>query len=166
MRPAAALPAAPTIAHAQAYPSRYVRLVVPFPPGGAADPIARVLASRLSEIWGHQVVIENRGGAGGNLAAQAVAQSEPDGHTILLGSIFLATNPYVYSSLGYDPVADLAPVTMVGAFPNLMVVPNSSPARIGQGIHRLRQGQPGQDHLRLQRNRRHAAPLAASCSSA
>ena len=125
---AAALPALPRIAPAQSYPSRYVRLVVPFPPGGAADPIARVLANRLSEIWGHQVVIENRGGAGGNLAAQAVAQSEPDGHTLLLGSIFLATNPFVYSSLGYDPIADLAPVTMVGAFPNLMVVPNSSPA--------------------------------------
>src|SRR5262245_6575181 len=126
---AATLPALPTAAPAQSYPSRYVRLMVPYPPGGTADPVARLLASRLSELWGHQVVVENRGGAGGNLAAQAVAQSEPDGHTILLGSIFLATNPYVYSSLGYDPVADFAPVTLVGAFPNLMVVPNSSPAR-------------------------------------
>ena len=126
---AVALPAVSRIASAQSFPSRYVRLVIPFPPGGTADPVARVLANRLSEVWGQQVVVENRGGAAGNIAAQAVAQAEPDGHTFLLGSIFLATNPFLFSSVGYDPVGDLAPVTQVGAFPNLMVVPNASPAR-------------------------------------
>lgn len=123
---AATLAALPFIARAQAYPTRHVRLVVPFPPGGAADPIARVLGNRLSELWGQQVVIENKAGAGGNLAVLSVAQSLPDGYTILVVTSFLATNPFVYSTLGYDPIADLAPVGLVCSFPNLMVVPSSS----------------------------------------
>jgi tripartite-type tricarboxylate transporter receptor subunit TctC len=124
---AAALAALPQIAIAQSYPNRYVRLVVPFPPGGSADPIARVLANRLSEAWGRQVVIENKGGAGGNLGAQAAASSAPDGYTIFLGGGFLARNPFLYPTSSYDPVADLAPVTKVTEFTNVMVVPNSSP---------------------------------------
>jgi tripartite-type tricarboxylate transporter receptor subunit TctC len=116
----------PRIAIAQGYPTRYVRLVVPFPPGGAADPIARILGNRLSEVWGQQVVIENKAGAGGNLAAQSVAQSAPDGYTLLIVTSFLATNPYLYPTLGYDPAVDLAPVSRVCGFPNVMVVPSSS----------------------------------------
>src|SRR2546426_11531678 len=100
---AAALPVLSRIARAQVYPSRYVRLVVPFPPGGSGDALARPLANRLSETWGQQVVIENKGGAGGNIGAQAVAQSAPDGYTLLLGSAFLAINPFLYPSSGYDP---------------------------------------------------------------
>jgi tripartite-type tricarboxylate transporter receptor subunit TctC len=93
---AAALPAVSRVAWAQAYPSRYVRLVVPFAAGGGGDAIARPLANRLSEIWGQQVVIENRGGAGGNVGAQAVAQSAPDGHTILLAAgTNLTVNPFL-----------------------------------------------------------------------
>ena len=126
---AAALPAFSRMAGAQAYPSRYVRLVVQFPPGGASDPLARVLANRLSEVWGQQVVVENKGGAGGNIGAAAVAQSAPDGYTLLIGlDTSLTINPYVYPSLGYDPITDLAPVTRLCTFTNLMVVPNSSPA--------------------------------------
>jgi tripartite-type tricarboxylate transporter receptor subunit TctC len=112
-------------AGAQGYPNRYVRLIVPFPPGGGTDPIARVLANRLAEIWGQQVVIENRGGAGGNLGAQAA----PDGYTILFVAPFLATNPFFYNTLGYDSIADFAPVTLICTFPNLMVVPVSSPVK-------------------------------------
>jgi tripartite-type tricarboxylate transporter receptor subunit TctC len=127
---AAALSVVSRIARAQAYPSRYVRLVVPFPPGGSADPLARVLANRLSEVWGQQVVVENKGGAGGNIGAAAVAQSAPDGYTLLIGlGASLTINPHIYGSLGYDPVADLAPVTRLCAFTNLMVVPNSSPVK-------------------------------------
>jgi tripartite-type tricarboxylate transporter receptor subunit TctC len=125
---AAALPAVSRIANAQTYPNRYVRLVVPFPPGGSADPIARVLASRLSEIWPQQVVIENKAGAGGNIAAQAVAQSPPDGYTLFIGGNFLATNVYLYSSI-VDPLTDLMPVTRICTYTNVMIVPNSSPAR-------------------------------------
>jgi tripartite-type tricarboxylate transporter receptor subunit TctC len=114
---------------AQKYPTRYVRLVVPFPPGGGGDAVARPLANRLSEIWGQQVVIENKGGAGGNIGSQAVAQAEADGYTLLIGSAYLAINPFIYGSSGYDPITDLAPATLVTVIPNLMMVPNSSPAR-------------------------------------
>lgn len=126
---AAVLPALSQIARAQAYPNRYVRFVVPFPPGGSTDPVARVLANRLSEVWGQQVIIENRGGAGGNIGAQAAAQSAPDGYTLFIGTSFLATNPYLFTSVGYDPITDFAPVTRLTAFTNVIVVPNSSPAR-------------------------------------
>src|SRR6266576_2734532 len=126
---AAALPALSRIARAQIYPSRYVRLVVPFPPGGGGDALARPLANRLSEVWGQQVVIENKGGAGGNIGAQAVAQSAPDGYTLFIATSFLATNPFIFPALGYDPITDLAPVTRLTAFTNVMVVPNSSPAK-------------------------------------
>jgi tripartite-type tricarboxylate transporter receptor subunit TctC len=122
-----ALPAVSRNARAQTYPNRYVRFVVPFPPGGSADPIARILANRLSEVWGQQVVIENKGGAGGNLGAQVAVSSSPDGYSIFLGGGFMAKNPFLYPTSSYDPVADLAPVTKVSEFTNVMVVPNSSP---------------------------------------
>jgi len=120
----AAFAQAPT----DAWPTRFIRLVVPFPPGGGADAIARILSIRLSEIWGQQVVIENRGGASGNLAAEAVAHSAPDGYTIFLAGDFQAINLFLYPKLSYDPVADFVPVTLVVQYPNAMVVPNSSPA--------------------------------------
>jgi tripartite-type tricarboxylate transporter receptor subunit TctC len=126
---AATLPTIGPTARAQSYPTRYVRLVIPFPPGGSADPVARVLAARLSDMWGQQVVAENKGGAGGNIAAQTVAQSAPDGYTLFLGSAFLAINPFLYSTMGYDPVEDLAPITLVCDFANVMVVPKSSPVK-------------------------------------
>jgi tripartite-type tricarboxylate transporter receptor subunit TctC len=126
---AAASPALPRGAGAQAYPSRYVRLVVPFPPGGGGDALARPLANRLSEMWGQQVVIENKGGAGGNIGSQAVATSAPDGYTLLLGSAFLAINSFLYPSSGYNPVTDLSPVTLLTIIPNLMMVPNSLPVK-------------------------------------
>src|SRR5215510_8343710 len=117
------------VAWAQTYPSRYVRFLVPFPPGGSTDPVARVLANRLSEVWGQQVIIENKGGAGGNIGAQAAAQSAPDGYTLFIATSFLATNPYLFTSVGYDPITDFAPVTRLTAFTNVIVVPNSSPAK-------------------------------------
>jgi tripartite-type tricarboxylate transporter receptor subunit TctC len=125
----AAAVAWPLLAHAQLYPSRYVRLIVPFPPGGASDPVARVLANRLAERWGQQVVVENKGGAGGNIGALAAVQSVPDGYTLFMSSSFVAINPFLYRSLPYDPLADLAPITRLTAYTNVMVVPNFSPAR-------------------------------------
>ena len=126
---ATALPVMSRMAWAQAYPNRYVRFIVPFPPGGASDPVARLLANRLSEIWGQQVVIENKGGAGGNIGAQAAAQSAPDGYTLFIGTSFLATTPYLFTTAGYDPITDFAPVTRLTAFTNVLAVPNSSPAK-------------------------------------
>jgi tripartite-type tricarboxylate transporter receptor subunit TctC len=126
---AVGVPALLRTASAQTYPNRYVRFIVPFPPGGSADPIARVVANRLSEGWGQQVVVENKGGAGGNVGALAAAAAAPDGYTIFLGGGFMAKNPFLYPSSGYDPVTDLAPVTKVCDFANVMVVPNSSPVK-------------------------------------
>jgi tripartite-type tricarboxylate transporter receptor subunit TctC len=126
---AAALPALTRVATAQTYPARPVRFIVPFPPGGSADPIARLLGARLSDIWGQQVVIENKGGAGGNLGAQAAATAAPEGYTIFLGGAFMAKNPFLYPGSGYDPVTDLAPVAKVCDFSNIMAVPNSSPVK-------------------------------------
>ena len=119
----------PAQAQTQNWPNRFVRLVVPFPPGGGTDAIARVMSAKLSEIWGQQVVVENRGGAATNIGTEAVARAEPDGYTILLHSMPLAVNKFLFASLPYDPVADLAPVALICDYPNIMVVPNSSPAR-------------------------------------
>ena len=121
--------ARPAFAQAPAWPRRVVRLVAPFPPGGGTDAVARILANRLSEIWGQQMVIENKGGAGSNIGTDLVARSEPDGYTVLIGSLPMAVNRHIYSSLPYDPIADFAPVTQICIYPNLMVVPNSSPAK-------------------------------------
>jgi tripartite-type tricarboxylate transporter receptor subunit TctC len=109
------------------WPSRLVRLVVPFPPGGAVDAVGRIIANRASEIWGQQVVIENKSGGGTNIAAEAVAKSEADGYTLYVTSLPHAVNRYLFPSLRYDPVADFAPVTLACLYPNLMVVPNSLP---------------------------------------
>jgi tripartite-type tricarboxylate transporter receptor subunit TctC len=116
-------------AGAQGWPTRYVRIIVPFVPGGATDVIARVMGNRLSETWGQQVVVENRGGAGANIGAQAAAQSDSDGYTLYITSVPHATNRFLYSSLAYDPIADFAPVTLICTQSNIMVVPNSSPAK-------------------------------------
>ena len=126
---AAALPFAPHIARAQAYPSRPVRLIVPYAAGGGADTIARLVGSRLGERWGQQLVIENRGGAGGNIASEAAARSAPDGYTLYLAGEFHSTNLFTYPKLNYDPVVDFAPVSLVVQYPTVIVVPSSSPAK-------------------------------------
>jgi tripartite-type tricarboxylate transporter receptor subunit TctC len=104
-------------------------MIVPFPPGGGTDAVGRVIGPRLSEVWGQQVIIENRGGAGSNIGNDAVAHAAPDGYTILFGAFPLATNRFIYASLSYDPVADFAPIVLICTFPNLLVVSNASPAR-------------------------------------
>src|SRR5229473_6102271 len=106
-----------------------VRFVVGFTPGGSSDILARALAAKLAESLGHPVVVDNRPGAGGNLAAELVAKSAPDGNTWLLGNnAILATNHALYSRLGYDPLKDFAPVALVAIQPNILVVHPSVPA--------------------------------------
>ena len=124
-----AAPALIRRAYAQTYPTRFVRLVCPFPPGGAVDAAARIIANRLGEMWGQQMVIENKPGAGGNIAAMVVLNSEPDGYTAYICSIGHAINQFIYPSIGYNPVTDFAPVTLMCVYPNIMAVPNSSPDR-------------------------------------
>jgi tripartite-type tricarboxylate transporter receptor subunit TctC len=130
---AAAAMAAPSILISRAlgagWPARPVRVVVPFTPGGSTDITARLVSNRLQEVWDQSVVVENKPGAGGNIAADMVAHSDPDGYTILISGPPLVTNQFLYPSLSYDPVGDFAPVTMLITQPNLMCVPNSSPAK-------------------------------------
>jgi tripartite-type tricarboxylate transporter receptor subunit TctC len=116
----------------QGWPNRFVRLVVPYPAGGGADSIARVVGQRLSEVWGQQVTIENRGGASGNLAAENVAHSPPDGYTMFIAGDFHAVNLFLFPKLNYDPVADFAPVSLIVQFTNAFTVPTSLPARTVQ----------------------------------
>ena len=130
-------------AGAQGWPIRIVKLVVPFTPGGGIDSIGRILGARLSEMWGQQVVIENRPGAGGNIASEFVARSAPDGYTLYISAAGLAVNRYLFESINYDPLADFAPVTLICLFPNVLVVPNSSPLRsVGELVARAK-GEPG-----------------------
>jgi tripartite-type tricarboxylate transporter receptor subunit TctC len=113
----------------QAWPTRFVRLVVPFPPGGGTDAIARVVAGKLSNVWGQQMVVENKGGAATSIGTEMVARSDPDGYAVLLQSMPLAVNRFLFATLPYDPVADLAPVSLICDYPNVMAVPMSSPAQ-------------------------------------
>jgi tripartite-type tricarboxylate transporter receptor subunit TctC len=116
------------VAQSQAWPNRFVRMIVPLAPGGPTDLAARLIAEPLSKIWGEQVVIENKPGAGGNLAAELVARSDPDGYTILFATSSLAVNQSLYRTLAYDPIADFAPIAQLTSFPFYMFVPNSLPA--------------------------------------
>ena len=130
---AAAAVTAPSIVLSRAlgadWPAKPVRVVVPFTPGGSTDITARLVSNRLQEVWGQSVVVENKPGAGGNIAADMVAHSDPDGYTIFISGPGMATNQFLYPQLSYDSVADFAPVTMLITQPNLMCVPNSSPAK-------------------------------------
>jgi tripartite-type tricarboxylate transporter receptor subunit TctC len=123
--------AAPAIGSAQsAWPkSGTIRLIVPFPPAGATDVIGRIVAEKLSASWGNQIVIENKGGAGGNIGTDQAAKSAPDGNTILVVSVGMATNPFLYKSLSYDPVRDFEPVTLLAMVPNILITPPNHPAK-------------------------------------
>jgi tripartite-type tricarboxylate transporter receptor subunit TctC len=116
-------------AHALAWPTRPVRLIVPFAAGGPTDLIARLLGDRLAKSWGQQVLIENRPGGGTNIANELVVRSEPDGHTVLMGGQSLATTRGLYRSLSYDPIGDFAPVAFISGYSFFMFVPNSLPVK-------------------------------------
>src|ERR1700719_4788042 len=124
---AAALPSASSITRAQAYPARPVRLLVGFPPDGGSDVAGRIVANRLSEVWGQQVAVENKPGAGGHLAIEVAAHANPDGYTMVLVGGAIALYGLMIASIHYDPEADLTPVTLVRTYPNVLAVPNSSP---------------------------------------
>ena len=123
---ALAAPTLPRLASAQAWPTRVVRMIVGFPPGGGADSAARIAAARLSEMWGQQVIIENKGGAGGNIAHDTAAHAAPDGYTMLFSPSSFPIMPMLYTALNYDPMTDLVPISLLGKYPNLIVVPNAS----------------------------------------
>lgn len=140
----AALLAVPAgAALAQAYPVKPVRMVVPFPAGGATDIVGRLIAQKLAEAWGHQVIVDNRGGAGGTIGSDVAAKSAPDGYTILVGtSSTHAIAPSLYSKLAYDPVRDFAPVTLVASATILLAVHPSVPAKNVRELIALGKRQP------------------------
>src|SRR5216683_5706166 len=130
---------------AQDYPNQTVKIVVPFVAGGGVDVVARVIAPRLGEELGQSVIIENRGGAGGMLGAAAVAQSPPDGYTLLLGTGSThGKNSNVYPRLPYDPVRDFVPIVPVSSSPLILIVPPSLPARSVDELIALARSRPGE----------------------
>ncbi len=129
---------------AQTYPSRSIRFVVTFPPGGTTDILAREIGARMQESWKQTVVVDNRGGAGGNLGADIVAKAPPDGYTILLGTNGThAINPSLYTKMPYDAIKDFAPITLIASVPNIFISHPSVPARTMKDIVALARAQPG-----------------------
>src|SRR6476646_7472893 len=118
----------PLVSAAQTYPSKPVRMLVAFPPGGPVDIIARLVAPKMSETLGQPVVVENKVGASGNVATAEVAKSTPDGYTLLAHSSAYAVNPTLFSNPGYDPVKDLLPIAVVAQQANIVLVNSSFPA--------------------------------------
>ena len=140
----AALAASAGIAHAQSYPTQTMRLVVGFAPGGSTDVTARIVAERLSSSLGQQMIVDNRAGAGGNIGADIVAKSNPDGYTVLMATTgVMAFNHYLYSKLPFSAEKDLAPVTMIGSLPLILTVPASLPAKTTRELVALAKAQPG-----------------------
>jgi tripartite-type tricarboxylate transporter receptor subunit TctC len=134
-----------SLAHAQGYPARPVTLVVPFPPGGGTDTGARLIAQKLSAKWGQQVVVDNKGGAAGQIGADTVAKAKPDGYTILMGNIGTqAINPSLYAKMAYDPDKAFAPISLVAELPLAMMVNPAVPAKTAQEFVALARSKPGQ----------------------
>lgn len=132
-------------AHGQGYPSRPVRVIVPYPAGGATDVLARAASQRLTDNIGRQIVVENRAGGGGNIAADSVAKSPADGYTILFGGTpTLAINPSLYSKLPFDPLTDFAPIGLAGSLALTLIVAASSPVQSIADLIALAKSKPGQ----------------------
>jgi tripartite-type tricarboxylate transporter receptor subunit TctC len=131
-------------ASAQGWPSKPVKFIVPFPPGGATDISARMIGQKLSEMWGQSVVIENRGGAGGGVGAAEAARASPDGYTLFFpsGSVMTA-NQHIYAKMNYDPEKDFVPVTNVVSGPQVVVVPAGSPYKSIKDLVDAAKAQPG-----------------------
>ena len=142
---ALALSAPHAAAAAEPYPARPVRFVVAFPPGGGTDIIARSIAQKLGERLGQQVLVDNRPGAGGNIGTDLVAKSSPDGYTLLMGSAGpLAINASLFARMPFDPIKDLAPVTLAASTPNVLVVHPSLPAATVRELIALAKARPGE----------------------
>ncbi len=131
-------------AHAQNYPTKPIRFILPFPPGGGTDPLARIVGQKLTENLGQTMVMDNRPGAGANIGAEIAAHSAPDGYTIVMGNIAHTINATLYRKLGYDLVKDFAPVTLLASVPNILVVHPSVPAKSVQELIALAKAKPGQ----------------------
>jgi len=133
---------------AQPFPSKPVKLVIPFPPGGSLDNVGRLLAQKISESWGQQVVVENKPGAGGNIGADAVAKSPPDGYTVVMGALSThAVNPSLYSTMPYDAVKDFAPLSLVAITPNVLIVKTGTPITSVRELVAYAKANPGKTNF-------------------
>src|SRR5216683_3043615 len=131
-------------AQAQVYPAKPIRMIVAYPPGGGTDIVGRMVAQKLSETLGQSVLVENRGGASGNIGTELAARAAPDGYTILMGNVAPnAINVSLFKDLPFDPVADFAPVSLVASTPNILVVHPSTPARTVKEVIALAKAKPG-----------------------
>jgi len=131
-------------AAAQSFPARPAKLVVPFPPGGPLDATGRAIAQKLTELWGQSVIVENKPGAGGNIGADFVAKSAPDGYTVVMGALSThAVNPSLYSKMPYDAQKDFAPITLVAITPNVLVVNPSLPVHSVRELIAYAKANPG-----------------------
>jgi len=128
----------------EAYPARAVHLLVPFPPGGAVDIVARTISDELSKRWGQSIVVENRPGAGGTIAGAAAAKAAPDGYTLILVASGHALVRYLYPDLPYDPLRDFTPISLVGSSPNMLLVRNDSPLKSIADVLAAARRAPGQ----------------------
>lgn len=130
---------------ATGYPTKPVRFIAPFPPGGSTDLLARLVAQKLTEAWGQQVVVENRGGAAGTIGVEAAARSAPDGYTIVMGHVgTFGVNPTLYPKLSYDAIRDFAPITVLATVPNGMAVHPSLPVKTARDFIALARSRPGE----------------------
>ncbi|MCA3562874.1 MAG: tripartite tricarboxylate transporter substrate binding protein [Methylocystis sp.] len=141
----AAMLTAPASLRAQsAWPAgRNIRIVVPFPPAGATDVLGRIMAERFGEFWGARVVVENKPGAGGNIGAEQVARSAPDGDNILIFSVGMATNPHLYQNMTYDPIKDFEPVSLIAMVPNILIAGKHTPYSNAQEFVAFAKANPG-----------------------
>ncbi|HEY7657110.1 MAG TPA: tripartite tricarboxylate transporter substrate binding protein [Burkholderiales bacterium] len=141
---AAACILVPQLAAGQAYPSKAIRFIVPFAPGGGNDILGRVVAQKLNQSFGVPVVVDNRPGAGGTLGTDLTAKSQPDGYTILINNLSVAVNVTLYPKLPFDPLKDLQPISLVGRQPNILVVHPTLPAKSWKELQALAKQRPGQ----------------------
>ena len=132
-----------SIATADTYPSKTVKIIVPYSPGGGADITARIIASKLTARFGQTVLVENRAGAGGNIAHDLIAKATPDGYSIMIAGMSLVTNGYLQDTLPYDPLNDFSPITLAVRVPNLLAVNNALPVKSVQELIALAKAKPG-----------------------
>jgi len=132
------------LAHAQAWPTRPIKLIVPWPAGGGVDTAARMISEPLGQRLGQPIVVDNRPGAAGNIGTALAAQEKPDGYTLLMASLSPhSVNPHLYAKLGFEPIKDFAPVALVYTVPSFLVVPAASPANSAQELVALAKASPG-----------------------
>ncbi len=136
-------PIAISSAQTETFPARPIRIIVPFPPGGSVDTVARLVATKLGEGLGQPVVLDTRSGASGNIGTELVARAKPDGYTLLINTVPLTSNPHLFKQLPFDVLSDFAPVMLISSSPSLLVVHPTVPARTVRELVDLAKSKPG-----------------------